>query len=62
MSEGRKGILTSTLAVMCHYCPICMYGRGKPESVIGKILHHRLHADHCPMWKAEKAKYGQAKE
>jgi len=47
---------------MCHYCPICMYGRGKPESVIGKILHHRLHAEHCPMWKAEKAKYGQAKE
>ena len=62
MSEGRKGILTSTLAVMCHYCPICMYGRGKPESVIGKILHHRLHAEHCPMWKAEKAMYVQAKE
>jgi hypothetical protein len=23
--------------------------------VIGRILHHPLHADHCPAWKAERA-------
>jgi hypothetical protein len=62
MSERPKGILVRTLAVVCHHCPICKYGRGKPESVVGKILHHRLHADYCPMWKAEKGTYGVAKK
>jgi hypothetical protein len=22
-------------------------------------LHHKLHADHCPMWKAEQEVYGK---
>jgi len=62
MSEDSKAFLRKALAVVCHRCPICKYGRARPNSLIGKILHHRLHADYCPMWKAEKAMYGQAKE
>jgi hypothetical protein len=58
MSENTVGPVRKALAVMCHYCPLCRYGRAKPDSVIGKVLHHRLHADHCPMWKAERAVYG----
>ena len=26
---------------------------------IGKILHHKLHAEHCPMWQAEQEVYGK---
>jgi hypothetical protein len=25
-------------------------------------LHHKYHANHCPMWKAEKEFYGEGKE
>lgn len=54
MSEAQPGIYKKIMGTVCHHCPICKYGRNHPESVIGKILHHKLHADHCPMWKAEK--------
>jgi hypothetical protein len=57
MAEDTLGPVRRALAVMCHYCPLCRYGRANPESAIGRILHHRLHADFCPMWKAEKAVY-----
>jgi len=57
MSEGNVGPVRKALAVICHSCPVCRYARAHPESVIGKVLHHRLHADFCPMWKAEKAVY-----
>ena len=53
MNSVRKG-----LAVLCHHCPMCRYARSYPQSILGKLLHHRLHADYCPMWKAEKAVYG----
>ena len=57
MSEEGIGIFKKLLALVCHYCPICKYGRENPESVIGRILHHKFHADYCPMWKAEKEVY-----
>jgi hypothetical protein len=25
-------------------------------------LHHKLHADHCPMWKAEQEVYGKKEQ
>ena len=53
MNPVRRG-----MAVMCHHCPLCKHARDNPESFLGKILHHRLHADYCPRWKAEKAMYG----
>ena len=58
MDGTRRGPLVQVLAAMCHYCPICRYGRAKPDSMIGRILSHPLHADHCPMWKAEEEMYG----
>jgi hypothetical protein len=58
MSETHVGPVRKALGVMCHLCPLCRYGRAKPESILGRVLHHRLHADYCPMWKAEKAMYG----
>jgi hypothetical protein len=39
-------------ATICNHCPICNHARKNPDSTIGKILHHRYHADHCPLWKA----------
>jgi len=57
MSEENVGPVRKALAVMCHHCPLCRYGRANPESILGRMLHHRLHADYCPMWKAEKAVY-----
>jgi hypothetical protein len=58
VSEENVGPVRKVLAVMCHHCPLCRYGRENPESILGRMLHHKLHADYCPMWKAEKAVYG----
>jgi hypothetical protein len=58
MNENTMGPIRSALAVLCHHCPMCKHARGHPESVLGKVLHHRLHADYCPMWKAERQAYG----
>ena len=58
MGEDTLGPVRRALAVMCHHCPLCRYGRANPESFLGRMLHHKLHADYCPMWKAEKAVYG----
>ncbi len=49
--------LRRLLGAACHHCPLCVYGRRRPESWIGRILHHRWHADHCPFWKAEQELY-----
>jgi hypothetical protein len=61
MSETKMGLLKRVMASVCHSCPVCRYGRENPESLVGKILHHRFHADHCPMWKAEKEAYAEGK-
>lgn len=49
-----KNKIKKIMASVCHHCPMCGYGRRHPESLIGRVLHHPLHADHCPFWKAEK--------
>ena len=59
MNEKEFGTFKKVRAKMCHYCPICIYGRKNPDSVVGKILHHKSHADNCPFWKAEKEVYGE---
>jgi hypothetical protein len=58
MKENSQGHLKKWMAFTCHYCPLCRYGRKNPESFLGKLLHHKSHADHCPFWKAEKEAYG----
>ncbi len=49
--------LKKAAAFLCHHCPVCSYGRRHPESWIGKLLKHPAHAEHCPLWKAEKEIY-----
>ena len=57
MSETEVSALKKMMATICHHCPMCSYGRNHPDSLIGKVLHHKYHADNCPFWKAEKAVY-----
>ena len=45
------------LAWICHHCPMCRHARAHPASLLGRIMHHPLHANHCPLWKAEQARY-----
>ncbi len=53
------GIFKKMQATMCHHCPLCSHARKKPDSVIGKIMHHKAHSDNCPLWNAEKEVYGE---
>ena len=53
MNENDIGTFKKIRATICHNCPMCKHARENPQSIIGKILHHQLHAEHCPMWKAE---------
>jgi hypothetical protein len=62
MSEDSVGSLRKMLAGLCHACPLCKFGREHPESILGRLLNHPLHADHCPMWKAEKERYGSGRK
>ena len=61
MTEKKIGFYKKLMGSICHHCPICKYGRKYPVSAIGKMLHAKIHADLCPLWKAEKEIYG-AKE
>jgi hypothetical protein len=47
-------------AKICEHCPFCIHARKSPDSTIGRILHHRIHADHCPLWTAHRDVYGEA--
>jgi hypothetical protein len=49
------GLATRMLGTICRWCPMCRAARRRPESLVGRILAHPLHADHCPFWKAERA-------
>ena len=62
MTKNKIGFYKKMMGSVCHHCPICKYGRKNPESAIGKILHSKIHADHCPMWRAEKEIYGENKK
>jgi len=48
-------------ATVCHHCPLCCHARKNPHSRIGRIFH-KYHADHCPMWQAEKEVYRKGEE
>ncbi|MBW1993526.1 MAG: hypothetical protein JRI77_03635 [Deltaproteobacteria bacterium] len=62
MVDKKIGFHKKIMGAVCRHCPICRYGRKNPESFIGKILHARIHADHCPLWKAEKEIYGEKQQ
>lgn len=57
MGEQKTSVYKKVMGSVCHHCPLCKYGRKKPRSILGRILHHPLHANNCPMWKAEKTLY-----
>lgn len=57
--EGKLTIFKKIRARICHNCPVCNHARKNPESRIGRVLHHRYHAENCPFWKAEKEVYGE---
>jgi hypothetical protein len=59
MNQEKIGFHQRIMASVCHHCPLCKHARNNPESMLGKILHHKIHADHCPFWKAEKTVYRQ---
>lgn len=61
MNEGKITAFKKIRAKVCHHCPLCHHARKNPGSSIGKVLHHRYHADNCPLWKAEKEVYGEGK-
>jgi hypothetical protein len=56
--EARPTMFKKMRARICNNCPFCNHARKNPESRIGKILHHRRHADNCPFWKAHREVYG----
>jgi hypothetical protein len=62
LSKEKITMFRKIRAKVCHHCPLCNHARKNPDSTIGKILHHKYHANHCPMWKAEKEFYGEGKE
>lgn len=47
-------------AKICEHCPFCIHARKSPDSVIGRILHHRYHAEHCPLWTAYQDVHGES--
>ena len=56
--EEKIPVFKKLRAKICDYCPLCNHARKNPDSRIGKILHHKYHADNCPLWKAHKEIYG----
>lgn len=38
------------LAGKCRNCPLCRYGRNKPETIAGRVMN--WHGKHCPAWQA----------
>ena len=49
-------------AVICKHCPMCSAARRSPQSVIGRLLHHPIHSNNCPMWTAYQQVYGEQDE
>jgi hypothetical protein len=59
VNEEKSTVFKRIRARICHNCPVCNHARKNPDSKIGRMLHHRYHADNCPFWKAEKEVYGE---
>ena len=55
----RYGIVTNSLANLCHHCNICKYANRKPRSNFNKIMV--WHRKWCPAWAAHTKVYGLKK-
>jgi hypothetical protein len=62
LAPKRIGTFKKVRATICKHCPACKRARKKPDSVVGKILHHSWHSNHCPVWKAYNEVYGESDE
>ena len=58
-SQERVGQFKKIRAVICKHCPVCNSARKSPDSLVGRLVHHPLHADNCPMWTAYQQVYGE---
>ena len=54
MTKSNIGLFKRMRVSVCKHCPACNHARKSPESIVGKILHHPLHSEHCPICKAYK--------
>ena len=61
-SEKPIGRFKKFRASICKHCPACNRARENPESLTGRILHHRFHSAHCPVWKAYEEVYGEKRK
>lgn len=61
-AQKRIGTFKKVRATICKHCPACKQARKNPDSVVGKILHHSWHSNHCPVWKAYNEVYGEDNE
>jgi hypothetical protein len=57
-TKTEVGLFKRMKASVCKHCPACNHARRKPESIIGRVLHHPFHSKHCPVWKAYQEVYG----
>jgi hypothetical protein len=58
-NQERAGRFTKVRAVICKHCPVCIAARKAPHSLVGRLLHHPIHAGNCPMWTAYRQVYGE---
>ena len=61
-TDDSVGRFTKVRAVICKHCPACIVARKSPQSVVGRLLHHPVHADNCPMWQAYRQVYEDQQE
>ena len=55
--QEKIGPFKKARAVICKHCPLCNAARNSPQSVVGRLLHHPMHSDNCPMWTAYQQVY-----
>jgi hypothetical protein len=56
-NNERFGILTRSLAGLCHSCGICSYAARRPNSAFDKLM--RWHRTWCPGWASHTKVYGE---
>jgi hypothetical protein len=59
METKEEGYVKKVMASLCHFCPVCPFGRRNPDSLVGRVLRHSFHADRCPFWEAVQKRYGE---
>ena len=61
-NQEKIGRFKKARAVICKHCPMCNAARNSPQSIVGRLLHHPMHSDNCPMWTAYRQVYEEREE